>query len=146
MTDPYFVDSNLLVYFRDSSEAEKQIKAAAWVAFLWESRLGRLSAQVLNEFYTIVTRKLKPGMSSEAARSDIRDLLSWRPLPMDERIIQNAWSLEDQFSISWWDALIASAAQVIGCAVLLSEDLQDGQDLGGLLVVNPFQHPPPAHS
>ncbi|MEE8583523.1 MAG: PIN domain-containing protein [Acidobacteriota bacterium] len=146
MTEAYFVDTNLLVYFRDSSEAEKQVKAAAWVAFLWERRLGRLSAQVLNEYYTIVTRKLKPGLSRETARSDIRDLLSWRPLALDEQVVQKAWSLEDQFSISWWDALIASAAQLTGCAVLLSEDLQDGQDLGGLLVVDPFQHPPPNQS
>ncbi len=143
MTDPYFVDTNLLVYFRDSSEAELQVKAAAWMAFLWERRLGRLSVQVLNEYYTTVTRKLNPGLGRETARSDVRDLLAWRPVAVDDRVVQKAWSLEDQFSISWWDALIASAAQLTGCAALLSEDLQDGQDLGGLLVVDPFQHPPP---
>lgn len=144
MTEAYFVDTNLLVYFRDASEVEKQIKAAAWLAFLWESRLGRLSVQVLNEYYTIVTRKLEPGLSREAARSDIRDLLAWRPLALDEGVVRKAWSLEDQFSFSWWDALIVSAAQFLGSSFLLSEDLQDGQDLGGLKVVNPFLHPPPA--
>lgn len=142
MTGPCFVDSNVLVYFRDSSEAQKQVKAAAWMAFLWERRLGRLSVQVLNEYYTIVTRKLAPGLSREAARSDINDLLCWRPLPLDERVVQKAWSLEDRFSLSWWDALIVSAAQLAGCALLLSEDLQDGQDLGGIQVVDPFLHPP----
>lgn len=58
--------------------------------------------------------------------------------------MQSAWELEDQYSLSWWDALIVSAAQVSGCDLLLTEDLQAGQVLGGVRVVNPFTTPPEA--
>lgn len=53
-----------------------------------------------------------------------------------------AWSLQDRFHLSWWDALIVAAARSAGCSVLLTEDLQHGQDLDGLQVINPFQAPP----
>src|SRR6266498_519234 len=73
MTAPVFVDANVLVYARDAGHEGKHAQANAWLAFLWESRRGRLSFQVLHEYYVTVTSKLKPGMSREAARHDIRD-------------------------------------------------------------------------
>ncbi|HSR50547.1 MAG TPA: PIN domain-containing protein [Acidobacteriota bacterium] len=147
MTGTYFVDTNLLVYFRDSSEPEKQAKAAAWLDYLWKKRVGALSVQVLNEYYTIVTRKLEPGLSQEDARSDVSNLFTWRPLKLDETVIRNAWQAQDRYSVSWWDALIISAAQIQANDYLLTEDLQDGQDLAGLVIRNPFLHdPPPASS
>ncbi len=69
-----FVDTNILVYTRDSSEPEKQPVAKQWLAHLWERECGRISAQILNEYYVTVTQKLKPGLSKEQARSDIRAL------------------------------------------------------------------------
>ncbi len=73
MTAPVFVDANVLVYARDAGHEGKHAQADAGLAFLWESRRGRLSFQVLHEYYVTVTSKLKPGMSREAARHDIRD-------------------------------------------------------------------------
>ena len=58
---------------------------------------------------------------------------------MDERIFAAAWSVQDRFRLSWWDALIVASARAAECSILLTEDLQHGQDLDGLRVVDPFQ-------
>ena len=142
MTEKIFVDSNVLVYARDSSEVGKQPLAEAWMRHLLETRRGCLSIQVLQEFYLIVTRKLDPGLTKSAARQDVEALLSWQPLHLDMGILDGAWCLEDKYSLSWWDALIVSAAQVAGCSHLLSEDLQAGQRFGEVRVVNPFETAP----
>ena len=135
---PVFVDSNVLVYARDSSEPEKQPGAAAWVDRLWRTRGGRLSLQVLNEYYVTVTRKLTPGLEPDAARRDCRDLLAWHPVAIDPGLLESAWSIEDRFGFSFWDALIISAAHAANCDHLLTEDLEHGRDLDGVLVVDPF--------
>lgn len=137
-----FADTNLLVYSRDASEPEKQPVAADWMRALWQSREGRVSIQVLHEYYVSVTRKLDPGLAREQARRDIRALMAWRPLRLESDLLESAWELEDRFGFSLWDALIVAAARRLGCRHLLTEDLQDGQDLDGLLVVDPFGHGP----
>jgi len=76
----------------------------------------------------------------------VRDLLVWRPLPIDREVVEAAWAAQDRYSLSWWDVLIVAAAGRSGCRFLLTEDLQDGQRLDGIEVVNPFAAPasPPA--
>lgn len=142
MSAKVFVDTNVLVYCRDASEPEKQRQAEAWMAALWEGRTGRLSFQVLQEFYVTVTAKLSPGLPKEAARRDVRALLAWQPQAVDARVLAGAWRLQDRQRLSWWDALIMAAAQTEGCRYLLSEDFQDGWELDGLTVVNPFRRQP----
>ena len=133
-----FVDTNVLVYSRDSTEPDKQQAAMEWLELLWAQKSGRVSFQVLQEFYVTVTRKLKPGLSRDDARDDIRSLLVWKPIPTDAKVIEAAWSVQDRFQLSWWDSLIVSAAHRAGCRYLLSEDMQTGQDLDGLKVISPF--------
>ena len=82
-TGAVFVDSNVLIYGRDISHPDKQRRASAWMAELWRSKRGRLSFQVLTEFYVNVTRKLRPGLDGEAARQDVRALLTWKPIGLD---------------------------------------------------------------
>lgn len=106
----WFVDTKLLVYARDASEAEKQPLAAEWLRFLWRSGDGRLSMQVLQEYYNVVTLSLRPGLDREQAVADVRDLMLWDPVPVDGGILERAWSLEQRFKLSWWDALIMAAA------------------------------------
>jgi len=137
-----FVDSNVLVYARDASEVEKGARARAWITDLWQQQAGRLSMQVLNEFYVTVTQKLNPGLDRQTARSDVEDLFAWRPIPISQAVLTTAWSLQDHFRLSWWDALIVSAAQLTGCRYLLSEDMEEGRDYGGIRVVNPFHQQP----
>jgi predicted nucleic acid-binding protein len=139
---PVFVDTNVLVYARDIADAEKHRQASEWVAHLWESGDGRLSMQVLQEYYVTTTRKLRPGLAPEEARADVLDLAAWSPLVADVQTLASAWTIEERFSVSFWDALIVASAQVARCDVLLTEDLQDGMDLDGVRVADPFRHAP----
>lgn len=146
MKGPVFVDTNVLVYGRDVQEPEKQPIAADWMAHLWRSRSGRLSAQVLSEYYATVTRKLRPGRSAALAQADLRNLQAWRPVPLDFQVQERAFALETRYALSWSDATIVAAAQIAGCRDLLTEDLQDGQDFDGLTVRDRFRHPPDARN
>lgn len=136
---PVFVDTNVLVYTRDASDAEKQATAAAWMEHLWTSAGGRLSVQVLQEYYVTMTRKLDPGLPAEEARQDVRDLAAWRPIRIDEAIVEAAWRIEDRYRFSFWDSLIVAAAQKAGCEAVLTEDLQHGLDIDGLRIADPFR-------
>jgi predicted nucleic acid-binding protein len=142
MTARVFVDTNVLVYTRDRTDEEKHRRALSWVAELWEKRAGRLSWQVLQEYYVTVTRKLDPPRERADAREDIASLVVWRPIATGLRTMDAAWAVEDRFGLSWWDALIVAAAQIGQCDYLLSEDLQGGQDFDGVNVVDPFAHEP----
>lgn len=137
-----FVDTNVLVYARDLAEPEKQRRAVEWMAALWDRAVGRLSWQVLNEYYVVTTTKLDPPRSAEEVRDDVLSLSAWRPVPVDRPVIERAWEVQDRFGLSWWDSLIVAAALGAACALLLTEDLQDGQDLLGTVVVDPFAHGP----
>lgn len=139
MIETVFVDTNVLVYARDATEPEKQRAAMEWLSTLWKNRKGRLSFQVLQEFYVTVTRKLRPGLPDKEARDDIRCLVAWKPVKINTVVIKNTWSVQDRFRLSWWDSLIVSAALVTECRYLLPKDLQVGQELDGLKVISPFK-------
>ena len=141
MTGPVFVDTNILVYRHDSSEAAKQSRADDWHTFLWRRRLGRLSFQVLQELYATLTRARGPGLDRAAARDIVTNYLQWQPIQIDAGMLRRAWLHEERYGLSWWDALIVAAAQAAECPILLTEDLQHGQDLDGVRVVDPFASP-----
>jgi predicted nucleic acid-binding protein len=142
MTARVFVDTNVLVYQLDPRKRDKQVRARSWLDHLWETHSGRISFQVLQEFYVTVTRKLDPGLDPETARKLVRALWAWQPVSVDERSFVVAWGIQDRFRLSWWDALIVAAARLADCSYLLTEDLQHGQDLEGLRVIDPFQLSP----
>ena len=144
MTATVFVDTNVLVYARDTSEAEKQPLAEAWMRHLWQERSGRLSFQVLHEFYVTVTGKLDPGLEPAEARNEVRTLLAWQPISMDRRVLEGAWSVQDRYQLAWWHSLIVAAARAAGCRYLLTEDLQHGQILEDLAILSPFESSPDA--
>ena len=144
MNDSVFVDTNILLYARDTAQPGKQAVALAWMAALWRNRRGRLSFQVLQEFYVNATQKLKPGLAVEPARQDVRNLLAWRPVKTDTALLESAWGLADRFGFSWWDAQIVAAARHSGCGILLSEDMQNGMAVDGMTFVNPFAADAPA--
>ena len=138
MGDKVFVDTNVLVYAWDSAEPEKQNQALAWMAYLWKERTGRLSYQVLTEFYITVTQKLDPGMEPERARRNVRLFFPWHPVQIDSRACETAWQVQDRYRLSWWDALIVSAAQGAGCRYLLTENFRSGEEFLEIKVINPF--------
>lgn len=138
MTELCFVDTNVLVYARDASESEKQVRAQEVMRALWSRRNGRTSFQVLQEYYVTVTRKLSPGLEASVARSDVRALQAWGPCQVDGRLLELAWTNTDRFGLSFWDALIVAASQRQECGLLLTEDLQDGMVMDAISVRNPF--------
>jgi predicted nucleic acid-binding protein len=138
MTAPVFVDTNVFVYVRDAGEPAKQQRATRWLEYLWREQLGRTSFQVLSEYYVSVTRKLAPGLSRDEAWDDVQALLTWSPHPIDEHLLERGREVERRFGLSWWDSLIVGAAQLQGCPLLLTEDLQDGGIYGSVKVRSPF--------
>jgi predicted nucleic acid-binding protein len=137
MTGPVFVDTNLLIYCLDEANPSKYQSARLWRAELWKSRLGRVSFQVLQEFYWVATRKW-PALRREV-QAEIRDLFEWQPVVIDSQILQSSWKIQERYKISFWDGLIVSAAKAASCRYLLTEDLQPEQELDGVIVVNPFR-------
>ena len=140
MTATVFVDTNVLLYAFDEADPRKQAAARHWRAELWTSRRGRLSVQVLQEFYANVLRKWPS--ARDQARAEIRNLSTWHPVPIDYELLLRGWQLQDRFQLSFWDSLILAAAKSSGCNFLLTEDLQPGQDLDGVTVLNPFSSDP----
>ncbi len=134
----HFVDTNILVYGFDDSDPAKRDRAQLVMRHLWETRSGRLSHQVLHEFYVTVTRKLKPALSRSEARAEVEDLLDWKPLRPSAALLKQAWQIEDRHGFSWWDSLIVAAAIAQDCSTLLTEDLQHGLQIDKLRVANPF--------
>jgi predicted nucleic acid-binding protein len=140
MTALVFVDTNVLVYARDPRDPAKHAAARAWMESLWHERNGRLSTQVLNEFYQTATRKLQPAMDPQLAWSDVQLLLTWKPQSLDAQLLGEARAVDSRYRLGWWDALIVAAAARQSCSVLLSEDLQDGMAFGSVRVLNPCRH------
>ena len=140
MTAPVFVDTNVLIYAVDDGNPKKQEAARLWRDELWKSRCGRLSFQVLQEFYAKACQK--SAGKREEAKAEIRNLLEWRPVSIDAGILERAWNIQERYKISFWDSLIVSAAKAASCRYLLTEDLQEGQEMDGVVVVNPFRSSP----
>ena len=136
MTVAVFVDTNVLLYALDEADPAKQAAARAWRTALWKSRKGRTGFQVLQEFYVNVQRKWPSAV--EQARAEVRDLLAWHPVAVDAALLERGWKIQDRYRISFWDAMIVAAARASSCRYLLTEDLQAGQSLDGVTIVNPF--------
>jgi predicted nucleic acid-binding protein len=142
MTAPIFVDTNVFIYALDSSDISKQRVAQIWLNALWNSRTGRISFQVLQELYVKIVYRMPT--ARDRARAEIRDLLAWRPISTSANTLEQAWKIQDRYRFSFWDALIVAAATEAGCEYLLTEDLQSGQTLEGMKVINPFALAPAA--
>jgi predicted nucleic acid-binding protein len=138
MSGLVFVDTNVFVYARDARDAAKHARAMEWIAHLWRERSGQTSMQVLSEYYFTVTRKLAPRVAPEEAWDDAKTLLAWRPLALDAGLLRRAREVEHRHRLSWWDSMVVGAAQLQGCAVLLTEDLHDGAVYDGVIVRSPF--------
>jgi len=134
-----FVDSNILVYAYDLAQGEKRQQAKTLLLSLWESGLGCVSVQVLQEFFVNVTRKADSPLSSEQAAQVIHDFSDWTIHRPGIKDVLSAIELHQRYRISFWDAMILRSARQSGCSILWSEDLSDSQDYGGVKVLNPFK-------
>lgn len=139
-TDCFFVDSNLLLYYVDPADPQKQARAMEWLDYLWMTGAGRLSWQVLHEFYWNAVRKMR--LEPVRGRELVQDLTNWRPVDSSLGLVQQAWFWIDSAQLSYWDALIVAAAQRSGAQYLLSEDFQPHRWFENIQVLNPFDHSP----
>ena len=133
-----FVDTNVLLYSEDQADASKHRAARDWLRELWQRRCGRVSSQVLHEFYVNATRKLRPAMPSGDARAEVRRYQRWQPWAVDHATVETAWAVESRYGFHYWDALMVAAALQQGCTLLLTEDLQHGMVIDGMTVTSPF--------
>ncbi len=134
-----FLDTNILVYAYDKDEETKHAKAKEIVADCWNNRTGSLSTQVLQEFYVTVSRKLPIKLAVHEVREIVEEFLSWSVYPIVPEDIVVASKLEEKYGYSFWDCLIITAAQNEGAEILYSEDMQHGQQIGNVKIVNPFK-------
>ena len=126
-----FIDTNVLIYAHGTDEKSEAARQAILAG-------GVISVQVLNEFAAVLRRKFHLEWDVIAdALADVRTALG--PVrPLDVEIHLNAVSLARSHGFSFYDALIVASALAAGCDTLLTEDLQAGQRVAGLTVVNPF--------
>lgn len=133
-----FVDTNVLLYAYDRSAGRRHERAADLVGALGAQRSGAISVQVLQEWYVNATRKIAQPLDPQTALERVRLLARW-PLhaPGGGDVIA-AITLAHTDQLSFWDAMILRSADAMGCEVLWSENLSDGQVIGRVTVRNPF--------
>ena len=133
-----FIDTNVLLYCVDDRAPVKRDQAQAWVRACWTRRCGRTSGQVLNEFYANARKKFSSAISAGDARALVRRYQHWNPWQNDHATLETAWAIESRYGFSFWDSLIIAAAQQQGCTYLVSEDMQHGQQVDSVQILNPF--------
>lgn len=137
MTSKVFIDTNVLVYAVDNRHPEKRRVAHECLDEVRRQNHGVISTQVLQEFYVATTRRLD--IEPLAAKQMLHALKFSEVVVVDPGTIKEAVDCSIFDRISFWDALIAVAAEKAHCAELLSEDLNDGQVIRGVRIHNPFK-------
>jgi predicted nucleic acid-binding protein len=135
--DRVFLDTNIWVYADDSDSPEKQAIALKLIEECFTRRMGVVSTQVLQEYFTAATRKL--GVSPEIARRKVELIGNLEVAPINVDNILAAIDLQRLHGQSFWDALILQSALSSGCTICFSEALQHGRNHGKLKIVNPFR-------
>jgi predicted nucleic acid-binding protein len=135
---PSFVDTNVLVYAFDKSSSPKKRVAQRLFNDLMEQDRLRVSTQVLQELFVTLTRKVSQRCSSQEALAVLEDLTAWPLIVVDYAAIRAAVGLAEQDQLSFRDALVVVAAARAGARSLYTEDLNDGQEILGVRISNPF--------
>lgn len=137
--DFQFVDTNIFVYAHDRSAGYKHSVAKALIQDLWESQRGCLSIQVLQEFYVNVTQKIPKPLDRAEAQQLISDLAFWKVHTPEVKDILDAIEIQQNYPLSFWDAMIIQSAVRSGSNRIWSEDLNSDQVYAGVMVINPFK-------
>jgi predicted nucleic acid-binding protein len=141
-----FVDTNVLVYAVAGDDARRAPIAQELLTRLMSTQALNTSTQVLQELYVTLTRKIKKPITGEQAVRYLDRLAAWPVAMLDYSAVRNAVTLSTTHRISFWDALVVVAASRSGATRLYTEDLQDGQILLGVEIINPFQRKSPMRS
>ena len=132
-----FLDTNVLVYAAAGRGAEEPKRRRA--LSLIETKEFGLSAQVLQEFYVTVVRKIERPLTSHEAVEWIEQFEAFPCLAVDASLVKIAVELSERHRISYWDGAIVAAAEALGAEILYSEDLSNGQRYGPVRVLDPFR-------
>jgi predicted nucleic acid-binding protein len=129
------LDSSILIYAEVEPETEKGRRAAEII--LLAAQNGVIPVQVFGEFLRFIQRRAPAAFASACAQVDVYSSLFVTPATSDE-ILSLAMEIAEAHGLQVWDAVICAAAERAGARVLVTEDLQDGRDLAGLRILNPF--------
>jgi len=135
----YFLDTNVFVYACDPAEGEKSRTALALIRRALQDGLAVISFQVVQEFCAVALRKFADTFSPQELRQYVAEVLA--PLCQVQSSIylyQSCLDICQLTGYSFYDSLIVAAAASAGCKTLLTEDLQAGQTVAGVQIVNPF--------
>jgi predicted nucleic acid-binding protein len=135
----YFFDTNVLVYAFDDRDPRKREIAHTFIRDAIDQFQPIVSTQVLQEFFWSTTRRLKTPLPVAEAQHALISFTRFELVQVDLALIYEAIVRVEDMSISFWDALIVSAALRAKADALITEDLQDGQVIGGMRIENPFR-------
>ena len=138
MNELVFVDSNILICSQDADAGDKRERAIESLKPLWAAGTGRVSVQVLQEFYVNATRKLTGPLSLATAREVIHVYGEWVKAQTNAATVIRAGELAELAQLSFWDGLIIASAEQAGATCLYSEDLNAGQTIAGIKIINPL--------
>jgi predicted nucleic acid-binding protein len=143
MSGKFFLDTNILVYTFDDENPEKRDRARALVAEALSESRGVINYQVIQEFLNAAFRKFtKPLTAADAERYLTVVLEPLRAVFAGVDLYHQAIDIAERWKYSFYDSLIIASALQAGCTVLYSEDLQHGQKIGNLRILNPFVESP----
>lgn len=132
-----FLDTNILLYGYDLDSPSKRSIAQSLLEAAWmKPGSAAISVQVLQEFHVNFTRA---GHAANEATALIEDFSRWPVIDNSLALFRHGLSLQARWQLSLWDAQILATAQTSGARELLTEDLNHGQDYGGVRVINPFR-------
>ncbi|MCC6718876.1 MAG: PIN domain-containing protein [Acetobacteraceae bacterium] len=138
MSPSRFLDTNILLYSvsRHGGEAAKRAAAVSLLA----DEDWSLSVQVLQEFYVQATRVTgSAALPHDVAVDLVRGWQRFRVQPMTLAVFNDALAIKEAFRLSYWDSAIVAAARASLCDEVYSEDMQHGQRIVGVQIVNPFR-------
>ena len=131
-----FLDSNVLIYAAEDTQADKFARACDIVEAAVCGNGFVISAQVLNEFASVMYRKFKK--TDDEVKGLVSIAQNIKTVPVMPEWTQLAIDIKERYDLQFYDALLLAAAQANGCAEFWSEDLNDGQMYGSVKAVNPF--------
>ena len=132
-----FLDSNVLIYVADDTDAEKQRIARSIVRDAITSIGFMVSAQVINEFCAVSHRKLKKSIDEVYGFLEIFERI--KTVPVLPAWTRRALEIRERYNLQFYDSLLLAAAEANSCDEIFTEDLNDGQIYCGIKAVNPFK-------
>lgn len=140
MSAKYFIDTNVFVHSFDDRQPEKKERSLALIQAGLQDGTAVISTQVIQEFLNVATQKFAVPMKPEDSKLYVRLVLN--PLCQiypNLALYETSLDLQAENRYSFYDSLIIAAAIQGGCDFLFSEDLQDGQELRGVKIINPYR-------